>query len=237
MSRSLMFAICVLALPLMACGEERSPDEWIRQFAAQWDDTAWQPGYMRPLDDQGWQARMLAMHGIATNGKNAVKPLVVALQEGTTPTRILSAQLLGFLAPHVPRDALITALSGDPDAAVRLYAVDALGMQGGQTLIKSLGPRKREELLDTFKQPRGWGGLKNADVVSHINYAIERGEQGMDESVYRTLVEWNPSTIDSAKVGKPAPEFALTTVSGKKYRLSDFRGKQAIILVFVYGDT
>ena len=59
----------------------------------------------------------------------------------------------------------------------------------------------------------------------------------MDESVYRTLVEWNPSTIDSAKVGKPAPEFALTTVSGKKYRLSDFRGKQAIILVFVYGDT
>jgi peroxiredoxin len=40
-----------------------------------------------------------------------------------------------------------------------------------------------------------------------------------------------------ARIGKPAPDFHLKSVDGKEIHLSQFRGKQAVVLVFIYGDT
>ena len=34
------------------------------------------------------------------------------------------------------------------------------------------------------------------------------------------------------KVGQPAPEFALTDTEGKQVKLSDFKGKQNVVLAF-----
>jgi cytochrome oxidase Cu insertion factor (SCO1/SenC/PrrC family) len=34
------------------------------------------------------------------------------------------------------------------------------------------------------------------------------------------------------KVGQPAPEFTLTDTEGKQVKLSDFKGKQNVVLVF-----
>lgn len=34
------------------------------------------------------------------------------------------------------------------------------------------------------------------------------------------------------KVGQPAPEFTLTDIEGKQVRLSDFKGKQNVVLAF-----
>jgi len=41
--------------------------------------------------------------------------------------------------------------------------------------------------------------------------------------------------LKRVKVGDSAPDFALENVDGKKISLSDFRGKQSIILVFYRG--
>lgn len=41
----------------------------------------------------------------------------------------------------------------------------------------------------------------------------------------------------STEVGKPAPAITLNTVSEAKVFLSQFQSKQAMILVFIYGDT
>jgi len=43
--------------------------------------------------------------------------------------------------------------------------------------------------------------------------------------------------MNTAVVGKAAPEFELTDATGKTYKLTDFKGKKAVVLVFVYGDT
>ena len=78
---------------------------------------------------------------------------------------------------------------------------------------------------------------KNRDVRKHFAYAQERKAAGVDPSIVRSLRAWDPKTMNTAKVGKPAPDFTLKTVSGKLIRLSQFRGKQPVVLVFIYGDT
>ena len=130
---------------------------------------------------------------------------------------------MGYLAPHVPREPLVDALENDSDAAVRLYAVDSLGMQGGKDLSKILEPRRAIE--------------RNRDTKKHIAYALERQNEIVNPSIIDTLIKWDSKQINSAKIGKSAPDFQLATVSGAKYQLSDFQGKQHIVLVFVYGDT
>ena len=78
---------------------------------------------------------------------------------------------------------------------------------------------------------------RNRDVRKHVNYARERKAAPVSEANVSTLTKWNPKTMNSAVIGKPAPDFALKSANGKTVRLKDFRGKQAVVLVFIYGDT
>ncbi len=207
---------------------QRSADQWLKYFSENWDEKDWNKpsaafGYLRPLDDQGWQARMLALRGLVASGDSAVAPLAGAAKDGDVATRILALQALGYLAPHAPRDVLLAAAQNDASAAARLYAVDSLGMQGGTDPSDSLAPLLKSE--------------RNRDVRMHVGYVNERKDKGLDPRVVKSLVEWDPKTMNSAIVGEPAPDFELETISGQKIRLSDFRGKKSVVLVFIYGDT
>ena len=51
----------------------------------------------------------------------------------------------------------------------------------------------------------------------------------------KTLAEYNLAQLDSARVGKSAPDFILKDAAGKTYRLSQFRGK-IVVLVFIVFD-
>ena len=78
---------------------------------------------------------MTALQNLVQQGKDAVPILAKTLKNGTLPERILAAQTLGFLAPHAPVDALVAAAKNDSSAAVRLYAIDALGKKGKDAKI------------------------------------------------------------------------------------------------------
>ncbi|REJ87561.1 MAG: hypothetical protein DWQ34_15915 [Planctomycetota bacterium] len=86
-----------------------------------------------------------------------------------------------------------------------------------------------------------WAGLSqnesNGDVLKHISYAVGRDGAVLEESVVETLRGWSAATIDSARIGEPAPEFELSSAQGGTVRLADFHGENAVVLVFVYGDT
>jgi cytochrome oxidase Cu insertion factor (SCO1/SenC/PrrC family) len=41
--------------------------------------------------------------------------------------------------------------------------------------------------------------------------------------------------LSRIKVGQPAPDFTLENMDGKSIRLSDFRGKKSVVLVFYRG--
>ena len=230
--RSFCLPACCLAIavggPAIAADPKLQPGAILAEFSKSWDDSLWQPkrfrgGYMRPLNDKGWKSRITALQKLVQSGKEAVPTLVKALKNGTAPERILAAQTLGYLAPHAPVEALLKAAKNDANAAVRLYAVDALGMQGAAANNvdwKSLAAKER-----------------NRDVRMHIKYARERQGKAVRPDVVAALRQWDAKLMNSAVVGRPAPDFSLRSAQGKQVKLSDYKGKQAVVLVFIYGDT
>lgn len=205
-----------------------APRDWLNHLSQHWREDDWQqkrrfsPGYMRPLEDDGWQVRMREMQGCVRHDETSVAVLLDKLRTGDAPERIFAAQTLGYLGPDVPAEPLIAALKSDTDPAVRLYLVDTLGM---------LGKGAEVDWNEFLK------GESNRDVKRHVGYVRERNEKPLDARVVEKLTQWDSRQINTATVGRLAPDFALSTVDGETVRLSDFRGKKAVVLVFIYGDT
>ena len=74
----------------------------------------------------------------------------------------------------------------------------------------------------------------NASVIARL---LERGANKVGSDVLQTLRDFDDQSIASAQLGKLAPEFRLKTANGAEIQLSQFRGKQPVVLVFIYGDT
>lgn len=178
---------------------------------------------MRHSDDGGWKARMLALQGFVRSGEAAVPVLQDALGSDDVSQRILAAQALGYLAPHAEVERLTDALANEPSPTVRLYLVDAIGMHG---------EAGRSFDWDSFLE-----GEANRDVRKHVGYVREREGRVVDSTVVEELASWDPSGMDTAVVGRPAPDFELTSAQGDRVKLSDFRGEKSVVLVFIYGDT
>jgi hypothetical protein len=112
---------------------------------------------------------------------------------------------------------------GDKKTAVRLYAVDALGMNGVQDLVELLGPMREIE--------------DDGDVKKHIDYAMLSEGTPVADEVITSLPAWYVETIGSAVVREMAPDFVLGAMIGEPIRLSSFRRKRDVVLIFIYGDT
>ena len=206
-----------------------SPEKLLENFSKGWKESDWtaggrsrRQGYMRPLNDAGWQLRMKTIHSLVVLGKKSIPALLKTLKSENDTLRILAAQTLGYLS-DVPREPLLKLAKQDPNPVVRLYAVDALGMQGNSNSHVDWATLRKVE--------------KNRDVIKHIGYAMQRKQQAVESSIIETLTKWNPQAINTAAVGKKAPDFELTSATGEKIRLSDYRGKKSVVLVFIYGDT
>jgi hypothetical protein len=53
----------------------------------------------------------------------------------------------------------------------------------------------------------------------------------------KALADYDLAQMDSARVGKLAPDFALKDATGTTYRLSQFRDKKIVVVAFVLADT
>jgi hypothetical protein len=51
------------------------------------------------------------------------------------------------------------------------------------------------------------------------------------------LAGYDLAQMDTAQVGKAAPDFTLADAKGDAYRLGQFRGKKAVVLTFLIQDT
>lgn len=224
---AILLTVFISAVAISSAAEPQSAEKWFAEFSKSWDETAWEGGqraYIRPLANDDWQFRMKAIQGLSRLEANATDTVLKAVTDGTAPERILAAQALGYLGTDVPARQLIELLQQESNATVRLYLVDAIGMLG-----------KSSEATEPLKQWRKKEA--NGDVKKHISYALERSEKPIDSEVLQSLREFDTARIANAKVGKIAPDFRLKSVDGEVVQLSQYRGKQPVVLVFIYGDT
>jgi len=160
---------------------------------------------------------MKALVGLARAGPAAVPVLVDALKKGSTSTRELAAQALVFCADPRARQALEAALD-DPEISVRLYACSALSMFG------RLKPAKRYLRL---REGDHWA------VRQNMAFALERDDRPDAAALRKVLANYDLAAMGSGRVGGLAPDFTLGDLQGKTHRLSDFRGKKGVLLVFL----
>jgi len=198
---------------------KRSAAEAVARFSTGWKSHA---GYMRPAEDNGWKVRMEAFQTLVRQGRESVPVLTEALRSLRDDDRVFAAQALALLADSSSRPVLEAALE-DPHPAVRLYAIDALSML------------RRMQETDRFRALRD--DDESRDVRSHMRFALDRDKDPRPQAIQEQLLAYDLSRMGSAHLGEPAPDFTLSDPLGKTYRLSQFRGKQAVVLVFVYGDT
>lgn len=216
---------------MVARGQEASAArQSIQDFSRTWSESAWEPkdnpqrvGYMRSWDDTAWESRMKALRVLAESGQSAVPALRSVLKDGSAPERMLAAQALGFIPCAEAHEDLAQAAEHDSDAAVRLYAIDSLSIRTGQ---------EHRALFRRLEESE-----KNRDVKRHLAYALERKDLSIGDSTAKSLIRWTTEQLDKAHLGQSAPEFELDSISGERIRLSSYRGKKSVVLVFVYGDT
>ena len=223
---------CLLSMPTSVLWAQTPSGarQIFQEFLQEWKEDVWQPqddsrrpGYMRPLDDRGWQYRMNSLHELAASHMKDVGEIRRVLKEGEAPERMLAAQSLAYTLNRECCDDLIEAAEHDADPAVRLYAIDSLSI---------LTQQQHALLFRRLAQNE-----TNRDVKRHLEYALERDDTSLSGRLAAELNHWDKRHLDTAKPGEQAPDFQLMSVTGEKISLSDYRGKKLVALVFVYGDT
>jgi hypothetical protein len=185
--------------------------------------TKFQEHRQQHAEEQNWKVRMECLVKLMRIGPAAVPVLIECLKDEKAPpsTRAFAAQALGFLADARARPALLQAIEAK-DGFVLAYALHALGRLGRLEAT----PKLRE-----FIDGKHWctGGYFDSTFV------LTRDDRPNPEPIRQALRNYDLSRIDSARLGKPAPDFTLEDASGKTWHLGQLRGKKAVVLIFLQG--
>jgi HEAT repeat protein len=222
--------IVALALPALACGEaqdgskaQRSAGDALARLAAIWKEPGDSSGAgLSDDNDPVWKVRMESLVTVARAGRGAIPVLVDALRNGPPVSRILAAQALGLFAEPGTRPALKAALK-DSQSQVRLYAIRALRLLG------RLGPP--EEYRTMMESEGNW--IVQVEIAS----ALQREDKADPASLLKQIASYDLKRLDSVRLDVEAPDFTLISSLGVEFRLSRFRGRRAVLLVFRIRDT
>ena len=181
-------------------------------------------GQDKNLSDSAWKVRIEVENSLIALGKAAVPTMIEACGDSNQHVRLLAAYVLGYLNDRSAVPALMGIVKGDEYAPARLAAIEALGRLGAKEAIKVVQAATKDQ---------------STHVRSAAKWALPRVQKG--EGVGDALRKLAMSTFDQSKiatavVGKPAPDFTLTDDAGEMVRLSDFRGKKHVVIVFLLAD-
>src|SRR5262245_35757773 len=172
--------------------------------------------------DPGWKPRLEGLIRLVKAGPGVTPVLTEALEAASPSTREFAAQALVLFADPKSRPALERALD-DPEAGVRLCAILALRMPGRL-------PRTERHERVRLTDPNNWG------VRMTMTAALDRDDRLDAGALRKALADYDLRTLDSARVGEMAPDFTLADATGKTYRLSQFRGKNTVVVRFILFD-
>ena len=200
--------------------EGRTQNAILTAYQEGWGSGARRPGAEEAPAD-AWKARMTALRDLARLGPDAVPVLLEGLDDANPEIRNLAAQAMGYFGGPEQADRLERAMAEDPDGTVRIYAGMSRAMIGGPI------PQSLLELIGKFDPLRM--------AKSRLELAMKRGPEPPSDAIRETLAGFDLDRMDTARVGSPAPDFTLTDQAGNRVHLGDFRGKNDVVLVFIYG--
>ena len=156
-----------------------------------------------------WRVRVQSLQSIARVGAGTVPILLETLKTGSPSARIFAAQSLELVVEQEHKPALRQLLS-HPDSEVRVYAVRALGMLGNIELTE-----EQQSLI---------GGENAYWMLSHYITSISKRSKVPDSlPIRKALIGYDLKKLDTARVGRVAPDFVLTDNQGQTNQLSQYR--------------
>lgn len=174
-------------------------------------------------DDAAWKTRLEVESKLVALGPDAVPILIQALTNSNRHVRALASAVLGERGEKSAVESLRSIVSGDKDATARLYAAEALGRIGTKTV------------RDTLEKAR------SSDENTNVRYAAEQAlihlnSEGAGNLLRNMASTFNPDRMALAKVDSPAPDLALENEEGQNIRLSEFRGRKPVLVLFQLAD-
>lgn len=169
---------------------------------------------------KGWQDRVVLEYEIINAAD--LPSLRAALKDKNPFVRAIAARALGILADKASADALAGLAQNDPEYMVRIRAVESLGYL-----------KMKPDVIEQAKKDRdlgvGWtAGIVAGQIKSPTDYAAQV-RQAFAAGIKREV-------MDTARVGKPAPDFTAQTSDGQPFKLSAVLGKKPIAMYFAAFD-
>jgi mycoredoxin-dependent peroxiredoxin len=192
----------------------------LTRFQSDWGRPGGDERKVRP---QGWKARMTALVELARLGSDLVPVLLGGLDDRDDEVRELSAQMLGYTDDASVVARLDRAIREDPSATVRIYAA-----VGRSALTGEIPDSLAEEIR---------ANDPSFMVRERVKLTLARPPVPREPTIIETLSSYDLATMNTARLGELAPEFALKELSGPTVRLSDYRGNKNVVLIFAYGVT
>ncbi len=176
------------------------------------------------LDDTDWKVRSLALRDFIRAGDDGIPQLIEALEHNSPHIRYLAAAALGIQASRAAIPALQKLLESATESTVRSQAVISLGQIASPKALPAL---KKALASD-----------KSRDVTHQCELSIHQIESGQKATpdlaaAYTSLEE---STFKTVKIGQTAPDFSLPDTNDKQWKLSNYKGKKTVLLIWVFAD-
>lgn len=196
---------------------------WVQEILTKFEKHH-QESTTREAEKQNLKLQMECLVKLMRIGPATVPVLIDCLKNQKTPasTRAFAARALGFFGDVRARPVLLQTIE-DKDGYVAAYSRFALGRLGR---IKAT-PKLRQ-LAGTDADGSGY-----FDAM----FITTRDDEPNPEPFRRALRNYDLARMDSAHLGKPAPDFTLEDASGKTWHLARFRGKKAVVLILLVGIT
>ena len=176
------------------------------------------------LTDEAWKVRLLAIRDVLRLGSNALPVLRTGLHDENRHVRHVCVTSLGISGAEDAGESLLKLVIEDPDPIVRGQAAQAIGQIGYKEGLSTLQEIAENEKNTNIKHRAGLavGRLKEGAKTTD---ELLRAWKSLDESKFRQM-----------QPGKSAPEFELKDTKGKTWKLSDFKGKKSIVLIWIFAD-
>jgi len=174
----------------------------------------------RENSDRGWQERVQVEFDIVNSAE--LGALQAGLKDQSPFVRSIAARALGIRGDKDSAEALAELVKTDPEAMVRVRAVESLGLLKMQPAVIALAKKDKSDAVQWVARMAA-GQLKSeTDFREPVQKAYEAGIK--------------PDKLGVARVGQPAPDFTALTSDGKPFKLSTVLGRKPILIYFAVFD-